>query len=117
MLLKPTLKGTMFLRLQNLSTHSRWNVYRGESKADSDMIFSAEKGHMFQFKTTVSVMLANKTRGNDHCDFKIKGSWSEGKCTIYMGDSSTIIAQVVLILQSFLILDFTIFMHWWNKNI
>ncbi|KAI3703343.1 hypothetical protein L1987_73339 [Smallanthus sonchifolius] len=82
------------LRDKKLTMHSRWNVYRGESKADSDMIFSTKNEHMIQFKTNVSVMLANKTSNNDDCDMRIKGSWSKGNCTIYMGDSSTTIAQM-----------------------
>lgn len=32
--------------------------------------------------------------GTDDCDFMIKGSWSQRNCAIYVGDSSTIIAQM-----------------------
>lgn len=31
-------------------------------------------------------------------DFKIKGSWFERSCTIYLGDTSNIIAQVRLLI-------------------
>ncbi|KAI3703342.1 hypothetical protein L1987_73338 [Smallanthus sonchifolius] len=87
-------KPIAMLQEKNLTMHSRWNVYRGESIADSDMIFSTQTEHMIQFKTNVSVMLANKASSNDDCDMRIKGSWSKGNCTIYMGDSSTTIAQM-----------------------
>ncbi|KAI3703338.1 hypothetical protein L1987_73334 [Smallanthus sonchifolius] len=66
---------------------------KGESKADSDMIFSAKTEHMIQFKTNVSMTLANKKNYSDDCDLRLKGSWSKKNCTIYMGDSSIAIAQ------------------------
>ncbi|KAI3703337.1 hypothetical protein L1987_73333 [Smallanthus sonchifolius] len=82
------------LREKSLTMHGRWNVFKGESKADSDMIFSAKTEHMIQFKTNVSMTLANKKNNSDACDLRLKGSWSEKNCTIYMGDSSTAIAQM-----------------------
>ncbi|KAI3829008.1 hypothetical protein L1987_03121 [Smallanthus sonchifolius] len=82
------------LREKSFSMHSRWNVFKGESKADSDMIFSTKTEHMIQFKTNVSMILANKKNNSDDCDLRIKGSWSKGNFTIYMGDSSTAIAQM-----------------------
>ncbi|KAK1418936.1 hypothetical protein QVD17_28089 [Tagetes erecta] len=88
-------KPIAMLRVKNMSMHSRWNVYKGESHADSDILFSTKSEHVIHFKTNVCVMLANKTGVvNDHCDLRIKGSWSMGNCTIYMGDSSTVIAQM-----------------------
>ncbi|KAJ0672733.1 putative tubby-like protein [Helianthus annuus] len=82
------------LRKKNLSMHSRWNVFRGESKESSDMLFTTNTKHMIHFKTNVSVMLANKMSDKDDCDLRIKGSLSKGNCTIYMGDSSTAVAQM-----------------------
>ncbi|KAL8237284.1 hypothetical protein R6Q59_018365 [Mikania micrantha] len=82
------------LRDKNMSAHDRWNVYRGESNNDQQIIFSTVSNHMIQFKTHVKVFLANKTSGTDDCDFTIKGKWSKKNCKIYMGDSSTIIAQM-----------------------
>ncbi|KAL9996264.1 putative tubby-like protein [Helianthus debilis subsp. tardiflorus] len=87
---------TIFI-FQNLGMHSTWNVFRGESKESSDMIFTTHTEHMIQFKTNVRVMLANKTSNNDDCDLRIKGSWSKGNCTISTGDSSTVVAQVVFL--------------------
>ncbi|KAK1418934.1 hypothetical protein QVD17_28087 [Tagetes erecta] len=77
-----------------LSMHSKWHVFKGESKAESDIIFSTHSEHMVQFKVNVSVTLGNKTHTDDHCDLRIKGSWSKGNCIIYKGDSSTIIAKM-----------------------
>ena len=74
-----------------MTGHARWNAFRGNSNADSDKLFTTTRSYMIQKKTGVSVFLENTI--ND-CDFKIKGSWSQKRCAIYVGDSSTIIAQV-----------------------
>ncbi|KAK1418935.1 hypothetical protein QVD17_28088 [Tagetes erecta] len=83
------------LRQKGFSMHSRWNVFKGESKADSDILFSTKNENMMQLKMNVCVMLANKAGVvSDHCDLRIKGSWSKGNFSIYIGDSSTAIAQI-----------------------
>ncbi|XP_076904200.1 protein LURP-one-related 10-like [Bidens hawaiensis] len=87
-------KPIVMLRQKHLTMHGRWNAFRGDSKANSDIIFSAKTEHVIQFKTNVSVTLTNKMGGNDNCDLRIKGSWSKGNCTIFMGDSSIAIAQM-----------------------
>ncbi|XP_076904502.1 protein LURP-one-related 15-like [Bidens hawaiensis] len=71
--------------------HGTGNVFKGESKYDSDMIFTTKSEHLIQFKLNVSVTLANNTSS---CDMRIKGNWAKGNITIYMGDSSTAIAQM-----------------------
>ncbi|KAI3810967.1 hypothetical protein L1987_20669 [Smallanthus sonchifolius] len=69
--------------------HAEWNAYScGKSEADSGKIFSVSKDG-----AQVNVSLAKKLSSSDDMDFQIKGSWSERNCAIYMGDSSTIIAQ------------------------
>ncbi|KAI3514986.1 hypothetical protein L1887_13734 [Cichorium endivia] len=87
---RPILK----LRDKIMSKHSRWNAFWGKSKADSDLVFSTKTPNIIQFRKSLHVFLANKTSNKDVCDFKIKGSWSKKTCTVYMGDSSTIIAQM-----------------------
>ncbi|PWA45029.1 LURP1-like domain-containing protein [Artemisia annua] len=90
--------GTPIVRVREkiLSKHNRWKVFKGDSTSSSNMLFSTKQPSIIQFKTSLNVFLANKMNGKDDCDFKIKGSWSKKKCTIYMGDShsSTIIAQM-----------------------
>lgn len=79
-----------------MSEHNRWTVYRGDSKADENVIFSTKEPHWIQFKTSLQVFLANKTTGEEVCDFMIKGSWSKKKCKVYVGDNESItIAQVI----------------------
>nr|XP_043622538.1 protein LURP-one-related 10-like [Erigeron canadensis] len=83
------------LREKNMSEHKQWNVYRGESKADADTIFSAKKEHALQSKKIcVNVFMANKSNSKGEYDFRVKGNWSKRSCTVYMGDSSTSIAQM-----------------------
>ncbi|KAK9167996.1 hypothetical protein Syun_000136 [Stephania yunnanensis] len=76
-----------------LSAHRRWEVYRGDSSDSKDLLFSVKKSSLIQFKTQLDVFLASN-RSEDNCDFKIKGSWLERSCVVYIGDSSAIIAQM-----------------------
>ncbi|KAF7143588.1 hypothetical protein RHSIM_Rhsim05G0227600 [Rhododendron simsii] len=87
--------GNPILTLQQkiLTAHRRWQVYRGDSTDAKDLLFSAKKSSLIQFKTQLDVFLAANTK-EEVCDFKIKGSWLERSCTIYLGDTSTIIAQM-----------------------
>lgn len=82
------------LRFQLLSAHRRWQVFRGESTASKDLLFSVRKSSMVQFKTKLDVFMAPNTK-EDVCDFKIEGSWFERSCCIYAGNSNNIIAQVM----------------------
>ncbi|PWA59506.1 tubby C-terminal-like domain-containing protein [Artemisia annua] len=77
-----------------MTEHKRWKVYKGDSTAKSDMIFSTKTAKVIQSKTNMRVFLENKETKKDACDFMIKGSWSKRNCTIYMGDSSLIIARI-----------------------
>ncbi|KAK2973895.1 hypothetical protein RJ640_025604 [Escallonia rubra] len=80
-------------RRKSWTTHRRWEVFRGDSKDPADLLFSARISSHFQLTTNLNVYLANNTT-EDFCDFKVEGSWAGGECTIYAGDSSTIIAQM-----------------------
>ncbi|KAB1221826.1 Protein LURP-one-related 15 [Morella rubra] len=80
------------LRKKIMTAHSRWEVFRGDSIDSEDLLFSARKSSMLQFKTKLHVFLANNT-AEDVCDFKLKESWSQDSCVIYAGDSSTIVAE------------------------
>ncbi|PIN19702.1 hypothetical protein CDL12_07606 [Handroanthus impetiginosus] len=82
------------LRRKILSAHSRWQVFRGDSSEAKDLIFSAKRSSMIQYKTKLHVFLANNT-SDDVCDYTVKGSWFEKSCVVYAGDSSTIVAQIL----------------------
>jgi uncharacterized protein YxjI len=87
--------GNPILTLQQkiMTAHRRWQVYRGDSTDEKNLLFSAKKSSLIQFKTALDVFLAANKK-EDVCDFKIKGSWLERSCTMYLGDTSTIIAQM-----------------------
>ncbi|XP_012089727.1 protein LURP-one-related 15 [Jatropha curcas] len=80
-------------RQKIMTAHRRWQVFRGDSTDSQDLIFSVKKSSLIQFKTELDVFLAANTR-EDVPDFKVKGSWFERSCTIYLGQSNTIIAQM-----------------------
>lgn len=81
------------LRQKIATAHRRWEVFRGESTDAKDLLFSAKKSSIIQFKTGLDVFLGSNTSENVP-DFKIKGTWKERSCTIYLGESNTIIAQM-----------------------
>ncbi|KAK4483825.1 hypothetical protein RD792_011032 [Penstemon davidsonii] len=49
------------LRHEVLTSHSRWQVFRGESLDEKDLIFSAKTSSIIQLKTKLHVFLANNT--------------------------------------------------------
>ncbi|OWM67075.1 protein LURP-one-related 15-like [Punica granatum] len=81
------------LRQKKLTAHRRWQVFRGESSDSEDLLFSAKKSSLIQYKTELDVFLAANTK-EDVPNFKVEGSWLERSCTIYAGDSSMVIAQM-----------------------
>jgi len=85
-----------------MTTHDRWQVFRGESTEMKDLIFSVKRSSFFQLKTKLDVFLANNTK-EEVCDFKVKGSWFERSCVVYAGESLTIVAQVNLLLFSYIL--------------
>ncbi|XP_021898515.1 protein LURP-one-related 10-like [Carica papaya] len=87
--------GSPLLTLQQkiLTAHRRWQVYRGESTNPKDLIFSAKKSSLIQFKTELNVFLAQNSSESAY-DFKVKGSWLERSCTVHIGNSNTVIGQM-----------------------
>ncbi|KAF2305218.1 hypothetical protein GH714_003143 [Hevea brasiliensis] len=81
------------LRQKIMTAHRRWEVFRGESTDTKDLLFSAKKSSILQFKTELDVFLGSNT-SEDVPDFKVKGTWKERSCTIYLGLSNTIVAQM-----------------------
>ncbi|WOL16616.1 protein LURP-one-related 15-like isoform X2 [Canna indica] len=76
-----------------LSAHRRWQVFRGESTDKKDALFSVKKSRLLQFTTELNVKMACN-KGKHVCDFKIRGTHFERACTIYLGKSNCIIAQM-----------------------
>ncbi|XP_074562644.1 protein LURP-one-related 15-like [Curcuma longa] len=74
------------------SWHETWSVFRGESTSPNDLLFSVRKPKIFQWKDNFDVVLATNTDEAAPCDFKITGR--SKKCTICIGETDEIIAQM-----------------------
>ncbi|KAM7265402.1 hypothetical protein ACFE04_003085 [Oxalis oulophora] len=82
------------LKQKILTAHSRWEVYRGDSNDPKDLLCSVRKSSMLQLKTVLDVFLVGN-KEEHACDFRVKGSWLERACTIFQGNSdSVVIAQM-----------------------
>lgn len=81
--------------MQAFSVVTTWQVYRGEGKKEKDLIFSVRRSSIFQMKTKL-VVIKDKKKFEDACDYTVQGSWFERSCEVYVEDSSTILAQVCI---------------------
>ncbi|KAB5561767.1 hypothetical protein DKX38_006724 [Salix brachista] len=57
------------LRQKVVSVYRRWEAFRGESKEDKDLLFTAKKSKLFQYKTGLDIFLPNSKGGGP--DFKM----------------------------------------------
>ncbi|KAI4338977.1 hypothetical protein MLD38_023973 [Melastoma candidum] len=81
------------LRRKFMTAHYRWQVFRGESTEQNDMLFSAKTSSILYLKTKLHVFLANNVT-EDVCDFRVEGSWFDRSCVVYLGETSTVVAQM-----------------------
>ena len=70
-----------------------WEAFRGDSTDARDLLFTARRSPGFLVWTQVGVFLAPNTAGMA-CDLKMKCSYNNRSCDVYLGDSNTKIAQV-----------------------
>ncbi|CAN1134238.1 Protein LURP-one-related 15 [Linum perenne] len=82
--------GTVIFRIK---THRRWQAYRGDSKDNKDLLFTVRKSSMMQLRTELAVFLAGNTK-EEVPDFRVKGSFHQSSCVIYLGNTNKIIAQM-----------------------
>ncbi|MFS7976684.1 putative tubby-like protein [Helianthus anomalus] len=87
--------GNRILTLQKrlTSARKRWQCFRGDSTNPRDHVFSAKQVNRTQFKTSLDVFLASN-RNQDVADFTVKGNWFEKRCTVYVGETTTVIAEI-----------------------
>ncbi|KAD6120312.1 hypothetical protein E3N88_11583 [Mikania micrantha] len=69
-----------------------WQAFKGDSKDSKDKLFSVKRSSLFQIRVSLNVFLASNAQ--NPYDFKVKGSWFGGSCTIYARDGTTIIAKM-----------------------
>uniref|UniRef100_A0A0D9WWZ7 Tubby C-terminal domain-containing protein n=1 Tax=Leersia perrieri TaxID=77586 RepID=A0A0D9WWZ7_9ORYZ len=71
-----------------------WEVFRGNSEDASDLLFTVRRTTYYpKPKLEVDVFLASNTSQNA-CDFRVRCSYLRKSCTIYLGGSNTVIAQM-----------------------
>ncbi|AED90386.1 LURP-one-like protein (DUF567) [Arabidopsis thaliana] len=81
------------LREKMVSMHDRWQVFRGGSTDQRDLLYTVKRSSMLQLKTKLDVFLGHN-KDEKRCDFRVKGSWLERSCVVYAGESDAIVAQV-----------------------
>nr|GMC85903.1 protein LURP-one-related 10-like [Ipomoea batatas] len=91
----PAGNSILTLRRKAFTWRTRWEVYRGESNEEKDIIFSARTSSVFQISTNLDVFLAGNTTSEQICDYKMKTSFTQSTWDIYVGAScSTLIAEM-----------------------
>uniref|UniRef100_A0A0D9W0P3 DYW domain-containing protein n=1 Tax=Leersia perrieri TaxID=77586 RepID=A0A0D9W0P3_9ORYZ len=77
-------------------TGPAWDVFRGESSSRSDLLFSAVKESVVQIRTTKVFVYLSGYRSVDQVpDFVVRGSYHDGDCSVFAGNSDdNAIAQV-----------------------
>ncbi|CAM8963723.1 unnamed protein product [Rhodiola kirilowii] len=83
----------MTLRKKVRTMHGRWQVFRGDSTEERDLLFTVRETSMIQLKAKLDVFLAHN-KDQKVCDYKVKGSFFERSCTVYAGETSNIVAQM-----------------------
>jgi hypothetical protein len=78
--------------------YGKWKVFKGDSTSSCDLLFTVKRTSLVQVKARLGVFLAQNT-SEQVCDFKIKASYYERSCAIYLGNSSTMVAQVSTIMS------------------
>ncbi|KAL1223707.1 Protein LURP-one-related 13 [Cardamine amara subsp. amara] len=91
-LVDPNDSPLLTMKMKVTSKHDRWQVYRGSDL--DDKIFTVKRSSTVQLKTRVEVFLKQNQTKESSCDFTIKGRFMKRACTIYVGASTKIIAQV-----------------------
>ncbi|GJX92472.1 LURP-one-related 15-like protein [Tanacetum coccineum] len=74
------------------SAHNKWVVFKGDSSDLNDLIFTTKLSAPMQLKISLDVFLGCNEK--DVCDYKVKGSWHDQSCTIYVGESTTVVAKM-----------------------
>nr|GEX67351.1 protein LURP-one-related 15-like [Tanacetum cinerariifolium] len=74
------------------SAHNKRVVFKGDSSDLINIIFTIKLSTPMQLKIALNVFF--RCNEKDVCDYKVKGSWHDRSCTIYAGESTTVVAQM-----------------------
>ncbi|XP_047333584.1 protein LURP-one-related 15-like [Impatiens glandulifera] len=91
----PMGKPIVTLRQKIRTIHGRWEVFRGDSHHERDLLFTAKTTSWLQWKTKMDIFLVNNY-SEEYPDFRLEGSYSEKSGIIYYGNghSQAILAQM-----------------------
>ncbi|KAL6636672.1 hypothetical protein ACP70R_024244 [Stipagrostis hirtigluma subsp. patula] len=81
------------MRDSSLFMSTRWEVFRGDSTSQRNLLFAVARSSAFQVRTKIYVFLAGNA-GEQAPDFVIRGSYYDGACTVSPGNSDTAIGQI-----------------------
>ncbi|TKY65730.1 LURP-one-related 15 [Spatholobus suberectus] len=77
-----------------MTLHGRCQVFRGKSNDSSQLLFSVKRSSMIPCGVIkLDVFLANN-RNESHCDFRVNVCKGQSSCTVYAGESPTIVARM-----------------------
>ncbi|XP_068644642.1 protein LURP-one-related 10-like [Aristolochia californica] len=77
---------------KKFSWSGKWTIQKGDSKDETNLLFSVKESSKFQLKTNLDVFLPRNV-DEDVCDFHVKPNYWDKSCKIYKGDK--VIAEVV----------------------
>ncbi|KAG5107802.1 hypothetical protein JHK84_044709 [Glycine max] len=90
-------KGSPIVTLykKNVTLHGQCKVFRGNSNGPSELLFSVKRSSIIPSGKMIrlDVFLENKRKGS-MCDFRVIVRGSKNSCTIYAGESPTIVAKM-----------------------
>lgn len=82
------------MKEKSMTLHNRWQVFKGGSTEECDMLYTVKRSSMIQRTTKLEVFLGQNNEEKT-CDFRVKGTnWLERSCVVYAGVSDVIVAQV-----------------------
>ncbi|XP_010416365.1 PREDICTED: protein LURP-one-related 15-like [Camelina sativa] len=87
---------TQVLTLQRkmMSRHDRWQVFRGGSTDQGDLLYRVKRSPMREREGRLDVFLPHN-KDEKICDFKVKANRHERCCVVYAGESDdAIVAKV-----------------------
>lgn len=75
------------------SVHWRWNMFRGDSTKQDNLICTIRQPNIIQIKLEFHVFLAGN-KSEETCDFKVKKGNNSMQVNFYLGNTDRIIAQM-----------------------
>ncbi|CAN6907040.1 unnamed protein product [Brassica oleracea] len=82
------------MKEKSMTLHNRWQVFKGGSTEQCDMLYTVKRSSMIQRTTKLEVFLG-QNNGEKTCDFRVKGTnWLERSSVVYAGESDVIVAQM-----------------------